>query len=71
MKNNIINLVGWLLIAVCVALIIVHSYNTFIADNPPYNIAKGHVEVGVVGLLIWHVAKSCIQFKWKGAKHNG
>lgn len=63
MKTKIIHGFGWLLFAVCVALILIHGYNAFIVSYPPYNINKGHIEVGVIGLLIWYVAQKLIRYK--------
>lgn len=57
MKEKLAHTLGWVLIVVCIAMILVHSYNIFLVEYPPYNVAKGNIEVGVIGLLIFCLAK--------------
>lgn len=63
MKAKIAHGIGWLLIAVCIGLILFHGYNYFIEDHPPYNASKSHIEIGVVGLLIWFAAQHLIRYR--------
>ena len=45
---------GLVMIALSLLMLIVHSYVTFVVDHPPYNLSKGHLEVGVVGLMLFY-----------------
>lgn len=70
MKTAVIHGLGWILISVVLVLILIHGYNAFINDNPPYNINKGHIEVGVIGLFFWFVAQKCIRFNHSKVKQR-
>ena len=61
--QNFINSLGWLCVAICVALIGVHGYYAFVAESAPYNVSKGHIEVGAIGLAIWFVGLRLLEFK--------
>jgi len=46
-------ILGWLLLGLSIAMLSVHSFFTFVANTAPYNLAKGHLEVGIVGSLLF------------------
>ena len=55
--------IGLLLMLIAVAMLAVHSYFTFIASHAPYNLSKGHLEVGFFGLLFFLTGKFLFSMK--------
>lgn len=57
MKERAIYCAGAVLMIACIAMLLTHSYFTFFADVAPYNLSKGHLEVGFLGLVFFSIAR--------------
>jgi hypothetical protein len=53
-------IVGFVMVALCIEFIAIHLWATFVADNPPYNLVKGSVQIGLLGLFLWWVGLGLI-----------
>lgn len=54
---------GALLMFACIAMLLTHGYFTFFADVAPYNLSKGHLEVGFLGLLMFFIARTLLEHR--------